>query len=274
MEKRPVAYQIYSAREEAGKDLLKVLKALKAMGYDGVEFAGFYGHTAQEVKAMLAQTGLKALSSHVPAAQIEADPFGVIAYHQAIGCSYIAVPYLDEASRPGAAGFAGKIQMMYRFGRLCRQGGIQLLYHNHDFEFVPLSGVYGLDFIYQALPAELLASEVDVCWVKYAGVEPCDYLARFAGRCPVVHLKDFVGVKGDRPPYALIGLETPAPAGEDQPFMFKPWGHGCQDTKAVVQAAIQAGTEWFVIEQDESKERPALEAARLSLETLERDGIK
>ena len=80
MEKRPVAYQIYSAREEAAQDLNAVLASLKAMGYDGVEFAGFYGHTAEEVKAMLDANGLKAISSHVPFVQIEEDMFGVISY--------------------------------------------------------------------------------------------------------------------------------------------------------------------------------------------------
>lgn len=275
MERRPVAYQIYSARNEAAQDLLGVLRQLKAMGYDGVEFAGFYGHSAVQVKAMLDETGLVAVSSHVPLAEIEADMFGVIAYHQAIGCRYIAIPYLDEQTRPGAPGFAAKLRLFQRFGQLCRQGGIQLLYHNHDFEFVTLSGLYGLDFLYQVLPEELLACEIDVCWVKYAGVEPCGYLAKYAGRCPVVHLKDYVGVKGDRPPYALIGLDSePAAQDDQQPFMFKPWGHGCQDTKAVARAAIGAGAQWFVIEQDESPERPALEAARLSIETLARDGVK
>ena len=273
MKKLPVAYQIYSARDEASKDLLSVLKALSVMGYNGVEFAGFYGHSAEEVKAMLEETGLKAVSSHVQPSLIEADMYGVISYHRAIGCEYIAVPYLDEATRPGAAGFAKKLRMIYTFGRLCKEAGIQLLYHNHDFEFIQLSGIYGLDFLYEAIPADLLASELDTCWVKYAGVEPCGYIAKYAGRCPVVHLKDYVGIKGDRPPYALIGMEESAPA-DDQPFMFKPWGLGCQDTKAVAQAAIDAGAEWLIIEQDESKERPALEAAKLSIETLIRDGVK
>ena len=112
MEKRPVAYQIYSAREEAAQDLNAVLATLKELGYDGVEFAGFYGLTAEAVKEMLDQNGLVALSSHVPFAQIEADMFGVIAYHQAIGCKYIAVPYLDDQTRPGAPGFAHAIAVI------------------------------------------------------------------------------------------------------------------------------------------------------------------
>ena len=71
MEKRPVAYQIYSAREEAAKDLNAVLAALKGMGYDGVEFAGFYGHTAEEVKAMLDANGLVAIPAMFPLCRLK-----------------------------------------------------------------------------------------------------------------------------------------------------------------------------------------------------------
>jgi len=158
-----LGYQIYSAREEAEKDLAGVCEKLKAFGYDGVEFAGFYGYTAEQINEILGKTGLAAVSSHVPYASIVEDMQGTIAFHKAIGCKYIAVPYLDEETRPGAPGFAAAIRNIYKFGALCRAEGIQLLYHNHDFEFVKLSGQYGLDFLYDAVPADLLATELDTC---------------------------------------------------------------------------------------------------------------
>ena len=96
MKKTMIGYQVYSAREDAAKDLLGTLKALKAMGYDGVEFAGFFGYSAQQVKDMLDANGLVAVSSHVPVQSIENAMFGTIAYHQAIGCKYIAVPSVAQ----------------------------------------------------------------------------------------------------------------------------------------------------------------------------------
>lgn len=267
----PVGYQLYSAREDAQKDLGSVLKSLKAMGYDGVEFAGFYGHSAAEVKAMLDENGLQAVSSHVPVQEIENDMFGVIAYHLAIGCRYIAIPYLEDARRPGTAGFAAMIQLIYQFGRLCREAGIQLLYHNHDFEFVQLSGMYGLDFLYAAVPACLLKTELDTCWVKYAGEDPAAYLRKYTGRAPVVHLKDYVGVKGEGTPYGLIGQAKQADAVA---FEFRPFGHGCQDAKAILEAGIDAGAEWFVVEQDQWYNRTPLEAAKMSIDTLYDLGLK
>ena len=66
------------------------------------------------------------------------------------------------------------------------------LYHNHDFEFVKMpNGQYALDYIYTEIPADLLQTELDICWVKVAGEEPVDYIKKYAGRAPVVHLKDF-----------------------------------------------------------------------------------
>lgn len=274
MEKRPVAYQLYSAREDAERDLLAVLQKLAAMGYDGVEFAGFYGHGAPEICVMLRQTGLKALSSHVPFAAIESDMFGVIAFHRQIGCEYIAVPYLDEATRPGSAGFARTLAAMAKFGKLCREAGIQLLYHNHDFEFCQVSGQYGLDFLYDVIPAPILQTELDVCWVKYAGLDPTAYIRKYAGRCPVVHLKDYVGRRGDSAPYALIGDAESVKKADTAAFEFRPFGHGSQDAGAVVEAAIESGARWFVVEQDLSIGRTPLEAAEMSIGTLKQLGCK
>jgi sugar phosphate isomerase/epimerase len=272
MERRPVAYQIYSAREQAAQDLPGVLKALADLGYDGVEFAGFYGHSAAEVAELLTRYGLKALSSHVPMADILDDMFGVIAYHRRIGCPYIAVPYLGDDDRPGAKGFPAILRAIYQFGALCREAGIQLLYHNHDFEFVDMGGIYGLDFLYAATPADILQTEIDTCWVHYAGLNPADYIRKYKGRCPVVHLKDYVGKKGDVNPYALIGQADNADRS-GLAFEFRPFGHGVQDAASIVCASIESGADWFVIEQDLSVGRTPLEAAQMSIETLRKLGV-
>ena len=272
MKQLPVGYQMYSAREEAKKDLKKICRELKAMGYDGVEFAGFYGHSAEEIKEILAETGIAAVSDHVSAADLERDLFGVIAFHQAIGCRYIAIPSLGREERPGEAGFAKMLCKMNRWGRVCKEAGIQLLYHNHDFEFVTVSGMYGLDFLFDAVDPELLKTEIDVCWVKYAGVDPAEYLRKYAGRAPLVHMKDFVGKKGEGTPYALIGQTEKATEGV--PFEYRPLGHGCQDMKAVTEAAIDAGAEWLIVEQDDWYNRSPMEQAKESIDTLYDIGVK
>ncbi len=273
MKKALIGYQIYSAREEAEKDLKGVLKAVKEMGYDGVEFAGMYDYTAEEIRDALAEVGLVGISAHVPQAVIEQDMFKTISDYKTIGVKYIAVPYTDDKCRPGGEDFARTLAVMYKFGRLCREAGIQLLYHNHDFEFIKISGIYGLDFIYQAIDADTLKTEIDTCWVKYAGENPADYVRKYAGRCPVVHLKDYVGVKGGKNPYALIGMEDDSADPSEIAFEFRPVGHGSQDVPAIVEAGLESGAEWFIVEQDLSVGRPPLEACKMSIDYLKSIGL-
>ena len=140
MEKRPVAYQVYSAREDAARDLDSVLGSLKAMGYDGVEFAGLYGYAPEKIKALCEEYGLTPISAHVPLDDMAADPEGVIGDYAVIGVKYIAVPYLQEERRPGSAGWEQTIADIKRCAEVAKSKGIQMLYHNHDFEFVKLDG--------------------------------------------------------------------------------------------------------------------------------------
>ena len=267
-----IGYQVYSARADAERDLKGTLKALKEMGYDGVELAGLYGHSAQEFRDALDEAGLTAISAHVPLKEICQDMFKTISDYKLIGCKFIAVPYTDAECRPGGPKFAKTIADMTKFGRLCREAGMQLLYHNHDFEFERISGMYGLDFIYAAIDADTLKTEIDTCWVKYAGEDPATYIKSYCGRAPIVHLKDFVGQKGESNPYALIGMKDDA-VRDANTFEFRPVGYGCQNFVDIVDAAKQAGAEWVIVEQDDSTARTPLEDAKLSIGYLKSIGL-
>lgn len=273
MKKMPIVYQLYSVRKEMERDFAGTLKEVKELGFDGVEFAGFFGKSVIEVKAILEELNLATVSSHVPLKLIQGNPEGIIAYHKELGCPYIAVPYLEEGDRPGAAGFAGVISSIFEFSLACREAGIQLLYHNHDFEFKQVSGIYGLDFLYQAVPAKLLKTEIDTCWVKYAGIDPISYLASYKGRAPVVHIKDYVSDNSGRTPYALIGLDEGTKVDRSG-FSFRPFGYGCQEAEGLVRAAIDADAEWLILEQDDSSGESPLADAKLSMETFSRLGVR
>jgi len=266
MKNAKLGYQVYSARDDAAKDLLGVLKQIKAMGYDGVEMAGLYGHTAREVRAMLDEVGLVAISAHIAMADTDWGMLRDVADAAELGCKYVAIPFLNEHDRPGAVGFADTIARIGKYSRLLAEAGIQLLYHNHDFEFVDVCGMYGLDFMYSAIDEKTLKTELDMCWVKYAGQDPAAYLRKYAGRCPVVHLKDFVGVKGEDSPYALLAADgkDDDSNGKQVAFEFRPVGYGCQNIPEIVEAGLESGAQWFIVEQDMSVGRPALEAAKMS----------
>ena len=122
-----------------------------------------------------------------------------------------------------------------------------LLYHNHDFEFKKIDGKYALDVLYDTVSAELLQTELDLCWVKVGGEEPADYLRKYTGRAPVVHFKDFSGKVGGKM-YALIGIEDDGEEASE--FSFRALGMGCQNIPELLSAADEAGAEWIVVEQD------------------------
>ena len=201
----PVALQLYTVRDYAGKDFGSTLKKVKEMGYDYVETAGLYGLAPSVISEELSNAGLAAISAHVPIDELIADTKGTVNRYKTIGCKYIAIPYLGSGMRPGDEKFDDILKNIGEIGRVCSAEGITLLYHNHDFEFIVMpDGSFGLDYIYSKIPADLLQTELDTCWVKVAGQDPASYIRKYKGRAPVVHLKDFRGSKSENV-YELIG---------------------------------------------------------------------
>ncbi|MBR4295264.1 MAG: sugar phosphate isomerase/epimerase [Clostridia bacterium] len=265
--KFPVAVQLYSVREEAQKDLKGTLEKIKEMGYDGVEFAGLYGYEAADIKKMCEDIGLVPISAHVPLNELLADTEGTIAKYILIGCKYIAVPYLAEELRPGRDMWDTTVENIRMIGEKCKDRGVKLLYHNHDFEFVKIGEEYALDMLYNTVSADLLETELDTCWVNVGGEEPASYIRKYSGRAPIVHLKDFVGRKSENM-YELIGIEKKVVGGTA--FELRPVGYGCQDFYNIIGACEDAGTEWIVVEQD----RPSMEKTPMESIELSRNYLK
>lgn len=243
-----VAIQIYSVRDDAASDFRKTLEEIKAMGYDGVEFAGLYGYTPEEVKAMCEQIGLIPISAHVPYYDILENPENVLSAYAHIGCKYVAIPYLTPECRPGSDGFSEVIKNAAKFGEVAKNLGMTLLYHNHDFEFEKIDGEYALDMLYRVVPASLLQTELDTCWVSVGGEDPSSYITKYSGRTPVVHLKDYVGEKSENM-YQLIGIESEEKE-EKTAFEFRPVGYGKQNFPSIIEASKKSGAEWVIVEQD------------------------
>ena len=245
--KFPVAVQVYSVRDDAKADLRGTLEKIKAMGYDGVEFAGLYDNFPAEIKAMCEEIGLVPISAHVPFVDMLKDPIGVLSQYKEIGCKYVAVPYLIPEHRPDHPNFPYVVKFIRILCETAKSLGLQMLYHNHDFEFLKVDGKYALEVLYDSIPADLLQTELDTCWVNIGGEVPADYVRKFAGRAPVVHLKDYTGGKS-ADMYELIGIAKKVHRSEG--FEFTPVGSGVQDFPAILKAAEDAGAEWVVVEQD------------------------
>lgn len=271
-----VGLQLYSVRSDLARDFEGTLKAVSEMGYDGVEFAGLYGKSPDEVKALCEKYNLTPISAHIPLSEMMADAENVFSAYKTIGCKYAAVPYIGVEERPGHSNYHSTVEKIAELGTIAAKYGIQLMYHNHDFEFVKLdNGEYGLDDLYSSVSTDQLTAELDLCWVNVAGVDPCEYLKKYSDRIPVVHFKDFVmpGKKSEKL-YKLIGIDDNDTVEESDvdAFDFRPVGYGAQNVPALINALEGSVCEWIIIEQDEpSLGKSRLECAKMSVDYLKNE---
>ena len=267
--------QLYNVRDELGKDFDGTLKQVADIGYKYVELAmaQYYKKTADQFKASLDKLGLTAVSGHVPFRDMTKDPEGVIGFHIDLGCKFIVIPYLSDEDRSTSPNYEEVKKDIAKMGEIVNKKGAVLLYHNHEFEFIDYKGKYALDDLYDSIPANLLQTEIDVCWVKVGGVNPAEYILKYKGRAPVVHLKDYEAPKDEKlkAGYELIGQTQKDPGRLS--FPFRAVGYGDQDFPGILKAAEAAGTQYVVVEQDfPSPGKTPLECAKESLDYL--NGLK
>ena len=267
----PIGIQLYGVRDFMDEDPEKALREIAAMGYDGIEpCGGSYGMEPQAFRALCDELGLKIISAHVSYHMLTTDLDNQLSLYQTLGVEYIAYPYMVEGQRPGDADYETVLENLRHIGKKAKSKGIQMLYHNHEFEFEKIHGQYKLEYQFDHLTPQELQAEIDTCWVMIAGEDPAAYIRKFTGRCPCVHLKDFY-MSGKKPEhlYALIGLpHTEAEEGESK-LEFRPAGKGMLNVPAILKAAKDAGSKWMIVEQDApSLGMDQMECARSSVEYL------
>jgi len=277
MKNLKVGLQLYSVREDMAKDMDATLKQVKEMGYDYVEFAGYFGKTAYEVRELLDKHGLQCISVHQTYDVFLTNEKENIDFLKTIGAKYCAVPWMGKERHAGTERFEQTKKEFIQVGQALKNAGIQFLYHNHDFEFETYEGKFLLDWLYESILEDLLKTQLDTCRVKYAGQDPVQYIKTYSGRAPIVHLKDFICKTFNMGAvYSLIdetGKEKKKPTREEVGFEFRPLGQGIQDIPSILQAAVEAGTEYVVVEQDQSPTCPALQAAKESRDYLKSLGL-
>lgn len=235
---------MYTLREESEKDFAGTLKKVAEIGFHGVEFAGFGGFSAAEIKEWLDVYGLKAAASHVPLKELQDNLQQVIEEQKIIGSRYIVCPYLFPEQR-GEENYQALIAFLNKAGNLCEKEGITLCYHNHDFELETLSDDRTvLETIFDETTA--LAAELDIYWLTKAGEDPAGWIRRYQGKTPLIHLKDMT---------------------TDEEQFFAELGTGGVNLDAVFASAKNSNVEWWIVEQDMTKRTP-FESIEISFEYL------
>ncbi len=182
--------QLFSVRDLTDKDLEGALKAVSEMGYKYVEYAGFFGHTAEEVAAWQEKYGLACSGTHTGWGELLPENLeATIAYHKTIGNRHIIVPGADLGTLEQIIDFCA---VMNRAQLRLAKEGISLGYHNHSHEFVVMP--WGSTIHSELEKRGTFDFEIDTYWAFNAGIDPILTLERLAGRVKVIHLKD--GLKG------------------------------------------------------------------------------
>ena len=177
--------QLYSVRDLTEKDLALALKKVAEIGYKNMEFAGFFGHSAEEVKAMLEENGLTVSGTHSSLDDLEKDFEGTVKYHKTIGNTNYIIP---GAPWKTAKELDDTIAKLNKFQPMLAAEGITLAYHNHDGEFRPNED--------GQIPHEEMEKrtnvdfEIDTYWAYVAGKDPIEVITRLKDRVKVIHLKD------------------------------------------------------------------------------------
>ena len=177
--------QMYSLRDITGQDLDGALKAVAEMGYQTVEFAGFFGHSAEDVKAMMDRYGLRCSGTHSGIGDLLADFEGTVKYHKTIGNRNYIIPGHDLSTKEKLDTFIAQVNEL---APKLREEGIELGYHNHSHEFYDMPEGYQ---IHKELEARAdMFFELDTYWAYVAKKDPVAEMERLKDRLRVIHLKD------------------------------------------------------------------------------------
>ena len=196
--------QLYSVRDVTGTDLEGTLKKVAEIGYRYVEFAGFFGHSAEQVKAMLDNYGLIVSGTHSGFDDLDKDFAGTVKYHHAIGNTNYIVPGAPWGT---TAELNETIEKMNKYKPMLAAEGIRLAYHNHDGEFKPnLDGQIAHEEMERRTDIDF---QIDTFWAFVAGRDPIEVITRLKDRVHVIHLKD--GLR-DGQGFALGEGEAPVAA--------------------------------------------------------------
>ncbi len=184
-----VGLQLYTLRGEIAEDFAGTLARVAELGYREMEFAGYFGHGASEVRRMLVENGLVSPASHISLDAIRDNLAREIEFAAEIGQRFLVVPSLPGDER-GLDDYHRHAETLNAAGEACRRAGLKMGYHNHGFEFESTDGQIPYEILLANTDPELVDMELDLFWIADAGADPLAYIAAHPGRFSMLHVKD------------------------------------------------------------------------------------
>ena len=255
---------LYTLRDAMGEDPKGTLETVYDDGYAYIEAAGyadgkFYNMTPQDFKSFLESIDIKPVSTHQGSVTLEnADQ--MIADVKAAGFEYFVVPvppmgmftFDAEARTMGMDGTAKELtDILTTLGKKCKEQGLKLLYHNHDFEYKEnAEGIVPIEYMLENTDPEFVNFQMDLYWVTKAGADPVAYFEKYPGRFKLWHVKDM-----------------------DDQGRFAPVGEGTIDFAKILANKDKSGMQYYFVEQDQTFNHEPLEAIQISHKGLEEIGF-
>ena len=240
---------LFILREKCSEDLMAVLDKLAEIGYEGIEFLGFFGHKPSEIKNKLDSLGLKAIGNHVPFTQFAENITQIIDEHKEIGCGYITIGSPGADGLPGSDNYSCTVETLNSIGETMVKSGMKLLFHNHAEELRhKVNGKEILEHIFDDTCPNALYLEPDLGWISIGGGNPDYYLEKYKERCPVLHFKDYIPVK------------------TDPGFIFRPTGYGAMNNAELYNLSLDCKPEWYIMDHDNAYDRDSFFDLKISLE--------
>jgi sugar phosphate isomerase/epimerase len=245
----PISVQLYSLREEAERDLTRLVQRLGEIGFLGIEPAGTHGLRPAEFRSLIESAGMQVCSAHGPL-PLGDDANRILDDQQELGNSALIVPYLPVERFQDRDAVRGTAEDLNRAWENVNARGMSLGYHNHWWEFqARFDGKTAYDVLFEALRPEIFA-EVDTYWARVGGVDPAALISQLGARTRYLHIKDG---PADDPGAAMVAV-----------------GDGRMDVASIVRAG--SGVSWHVVELDRC-ETDMLEAVARSYDFLVKNGL-
>jgi len=240
--KIPVGLQLYSVRADCAKDLPGTIEKVAKMGYDGVEFAGYYDYKAEDLRKLLDENGLVCCGTHTAMDTLsDANLAATIEFNQTLGNKYLIVPWLKPDDTNPKAAWRRHAERFNELAEKVTPDAMVVGYHCHAHDFHTVEGEVPWEILFDNTRPEVVM-QLDTGNAMSGGGDPVKYLKKYPGRAATVHLKEYSETNKN----ALIG------EGD------MPW----QEIFTLCETI--GGTRWYIIEEEKDA-YPPLEGVDLSL---------